>query len=171
MPHVSWKLHFGRIERIIIWKCKSGCKYTSFIWSSRWSPNLMWVEFDLWVDKTYMIRASHSKKLSSSIGPAVIPSGGFTVSSKCRVSLFHSIISTIGTYLYILALNVWTRQRPFHYVKAKCHKRRTCWIYCDLWCTGCCSFFNNSSLSCHNHNNDVSRVSRTAIISVIMGYN
>jgi hypothetical protein len=30
---------------------------------------------------SYIINASHSKKLSSSIGPAVIPSGGFTVSS------------------------------------------------------------------------------------------
>lgn len=31
--------------------------------------------------KTYVMRASHSKKFSSLIGPAMIPSGGFKVSS------------------------------------------------------------------------------------------
>lgn len=31
--------------------------------------------------RTYAMRASHSKKLSSLIGPATIPSGGFNVSS------------------------------------------------------------------------------------------
>lgn len=30
---------------------------------------------------TYCIKASHSKKLSSLMGPATIPSGGFNVSS------------------------------------------------------------------------------------------
>jgi len=31
--------------------------------------------------KTYVIRASHSKKFSSLIGPAMMPSGGFKVNS------------------------------------------------------------------------------------------
>jgi hypothetical protein len=31
---------------------------------------------------TYVISASHSKKFSSLIGPAIIPSGGFRVSSE-----------------------------------------------------------------------------------------
>lgn len=31
--------------------------------------------------KTYVMRASHSKKFSSLIGPAMMPSGGFKVSS------------------------------------------------------------------------------------------
>jgi hypothetical protein len=31
---------------------------------------------------TYVISASHSKKFSSLIGPAIIPSGGFRVNSE-----------------------------------------------------------------------------------------
>lgn len=34
------------------------------------------------IASTYAINASHSKKLSSLIGPATIPSGGFNVSSE-----------------------------------------------------------------------------------------
>ena len=30
---------------------------------------------------TYVMRASHSKKFSSFIGPAIMPSGGFSVNS------------------------------------------------------------------------------------------
>ena len=32
--------------------------------------------------KAHIIRASHSKKFSSSTGPAMIPSGGFRVNSE-----------------------------------------------------------------------------------------
>lgn len=35
----------------------------------------------------HMIIASQSKKLSSAIGPATIPSGGFTVNSTNRILL------------------------------------------------------------------------------------
>jgi hypothetical protein len=34
------------------------------------------------IPTTYVINASHSKKFSSLMGPAIIPSGGFRVSSE-----------------------------------------------------------------------------------------
>lgn len=34
--------------------------------------------------KTYIIRASHSKKFSSFVGPAMMPSGGFSVNSEMK---------------------------------------------------------------------------------------
>ena len=40
-----------------------------------------WCFFDKPLIFTYVIIASHSKKLSSFKGPAIIPSGGFIVSS------------------------------------------------------------------------------------------
>lgn len=42
---------------------------------------------------TYTIRASHSKKFSSLVGPAMIPSGGFSVSSEKEEKLYHVIIA------------------------------------------------------------------------------
>lgn len=41
---------------------------------------LLVIVLDHWL-RTYVIKASHSKKLSSVIGPAMIPSGGFRVNS------------------------------------------------------------------------------------------
>lgn len=43
------------------------------------------------VENTYVMSASHSKKFSSFIGPAMIPSGGFKVNSTTKIYTFGTI--------------------------------------------------------------------------------
>ena len=54
-----------------------------------------------WKD-TYIIKASHSKKFSSFIGPAIIPSGGFNVSSGSAQS---KVFIKTTFFLYLQPMN------------------------------------------------------------------
>jgi hypothetical protein len=49
---------------------------------------------------TYVISASHSKKFSSLIGPAIIPSGGFRVSSETCKKRAYAISLGYNTTAY-----------------------------------------------------------------------
>lgn len=88
MEHFTCKFHLRRAERVIWWEDKFSWEHSSFETGSFGAPEIIEncgsvivtiIRFNQLIN--YVIRASHSKKLSSLIGPATIPSGGFRVNS------------------------------------------------------------------------------------------
>lgn len=72
--------YFSSSDTIHIYSYKAFC---SLYISISQSPQSFFVFLPSYlVGTTYVISASHSKKFSSLIGPAIIPSGGFRVSSE-----------------------------------------------------------------------------------------
>lgn len=71
--------YFGYSDTIHIYSYKA---FFSLQISISQSPPSFFFLPSYLVGTTYVISASHSKKFSSLIGPAIIPSGGFRVSSE-----------------------------------------------------------------------------------------
>lgn len=93
MPHVADKSHLRRIERIVGRELEPRCEDAALVFRAWWSPARPITQLPhrmvLFIhrrkrEEKYMTSASHSKKLSSSSGPTVMPSGGLTVSSGGR---------------------------------------------------------------------------------------
>lgn len=86
VEHLAGEFHLRWTEWVIRWedelRWEDAALETSSLGATKrghYIDELLCLEDTRWV--TYVIRASHSKKLSSVIGPATIPSGGFKVNS------------------------------------------------------------------------------------------
>ena len=99
VPHLTLEHHLGRVQWIVVRERDGRCEETSLVRRIRRAPckqqaqsfvvsySFSW-QGSHWLagrqahaSSTYMMYASHSKKLSSDTGPAVMPSVGFVVSS------------------------------------------------------------------------------------------
>lgn len=86
VEHLTGELHLRRTQWVVRWENKFGWKDASFETSPfRTTIKKLICSYSSMPTNvslaTYVISASHSKKLSSVTGPATIPSGGFNVSS------------------------------------------------------------------------------------------
>lgn len=85
MEHFALERHLRRTERIVGRKDKLGGENATLKASTFWATGeeRLLFSFSTYISImfTHAMSASHSKKFSSVMGPATIPSGGFWVSS------------------------------------------------------------------------------------------
>lgn len=102
-------------------------KFLQVLYIKTYYINLVIVKFRR-KHTTYVINASHSKKFSSLIGPAIIPSGGFSVSSiKHTINnrYIKQLEATSDYYLRSLLLFKKLRVKVLTFVFG--HKPSKCW--------------------------------------------
>lgn len=92
VEHFTGELHLGRTQGVVGWEDELRWEYATLETGAFGATGkeihgdgqfICWIR-GTFSAGTYVISASHSKKLSSVMGPAMIPSGGFRVSSGKR---------------------------------------------------------------------------------------
>lgn len=140
MKHITCELHFRRTQWIIDWKHQFCRKYATFEASSFRSPVIKYqnstenikIASNKYQGNTDVIRASHSKKLSSLTGPATIPSGGFVTNS-----------ASWGTYV-INILFIFYESKTAKYLNQKFFILT--FIFCHKSTQRCTSHYENKPL-------------------------